>query len=228
MTFDRDKSFDQSFKNIPHLKWYPYIGSDFHKGGNRLMIFAHNMAVEKDKAAEFLKKAEDPAYWADNIHQYIYWKGKWTRAPRAFIKGALGLKQDYDEKSGASVRDRVNTFVNQIAYVNFIQDVVVSDTHLTVGTPEQIRVSKAINKEILNILKVTHCIAWGKPTYEYLKHIEGYTVKSERSEGKKGFSSCVIDAVDFEFKLLKVFHPSMPSFSPFSAKTHQIISAFLG
>lgn len=227
MTFDRDKSFDQSFNNIPHLKWYPYIGPNFHKDGNRLMVFAHNMAANKNNVAESLKKSEAPGYWADSIYQYIYWKAPWTKAPRAFIKGSLGLKKDFGEESEASVRERVNTFVNQIAYVNFIQDVVVSDTPMTEGTPEQIRVSKTINKEILNILKVTHCIAWGKPTYGYIKNIEGYRVKSERSEGKAGFSSCVIDTGDFEFKLLKVFHPSMPSFSPFSVKTHQIISGFL-
>lgn len=88
--------------------------------------------------------------------------------------------------------------------------------------------SKRFNKEILEILGITHCICWGTPVFDYVKAIPGWTAESEKSHEQKGFGYCLVrrDSTHL-MHVLKIHHPSMPNFRPYSAETQQIISDFL-
>lgn len=157
-----------------------------------------------------------------------YVQADYTKAFRYFIRGAVGLKKNFKASSDASVISRIDDFLHGIAYLNFIQDLVNSEKQMTNATWEQAQASQRINREYLRILNITHCICWGKPTYEYVQTMQGFRILSEKSEGKNGFSSCLVETNSGQhMHILRVFHPSMPSFAPNSERTHGIISDFL-
>ena len=235
MKFERDKQFDAQFDEDEELRWYPYVGKRFGENGTRIMVYAHNIPIDTkryDKMRDIDYKPKDT--WASCLDEYIYpdkspgFRRSYTNTIRYFIKGAVGLKANYDENSELSIIQRVDLFVEKIAYLNFIQDLVKSDAARAVAKPDQIELSKRVNRKILRILGITHCICWGKPTYEYVCSMEGYKRHSEIKLGKSGFSSCIVDVGGGKtMKCLRIFHPSMPGFGSRSEITHSIISSFL-
>jgi hypothetical protein len=236
MKFQRDESFDARFDKIKDIRSYPYVGKRFGENGARIMVYAHNIPIDTkryDKMRDIDYKPKDT--WASCLEEYIYpekcpgFRRRYTNTFRCFIKGTVGLKANYGEDSEPSIIQRVDAFVERIAYLNFIQDLVKSDKALAPDEPEQIELSKKVNHEILKFLNITHCICWGRSTYEYVCSITGFNkVLPEKYEGKSGFSSCVIDVGGGKMmQCLRIHHPSMPGFGPFSDTTHSIISRFL-
>ena len=75
------------------------------------------------------------------------------------------MRSNFGETSDPSIKQKVDSFVEGIAYLNFIQDVVKSETAMAQADPQQVELSQRVNREILRILAATHCICWGKPTY---------------------------------------------------------------
>lgn len=228
MRFARNTSYDAEFAQVPGVRWYPFVGGDFGSGGRRVMVFAHNIPIPPADYEAKLVEWADPATWADAVEEYTYVRGWWTEAFRYFIKGAAGLGENYDGNSPAPVLARVDAFVRGIAYLNFIQDLVKSEGQIANPTWEQVCVSRRINRDLLRILHITHCICWGGPTYNYVRGIEGFRVVSEQREPRRGFASCVVETgFGHAMRLLKVFHPSMPGFGPYSEVTQAIIREFL-
>jgi len=194
------------------------------------MVYAHNIPIKPEDYERKLAEWADPGTWANCLEEYTYVHGLYTNAFRYFIKGAVGLDEDYDEEETAeSVISRIDAFVEEIAYLNFIQGLVKSESPMATPSSELVEISKAVNREYLRILRITHCICWGKPTYQNVKSLDGYEVISEQNEGKRGFSSCVVDTgFGNTMHVLRIFHPSMPQgFAPYSEVTQGIISRFL-
>lgn len=230
MKFNSDTKYNSEFDKIQGLVWYPYVGKSFGSSGKRIMVYGHNAYINETRYDELSAKWNvNKLEWANCIDEYTYEHGWWTKTFRSFVKGAVGLKSDYwEEGSGPETIQRIDSFVERIAWINFIQSGVKSNKALVQAEPEQIQKSISINREILRVLKITHCICWGKPTYNFVKNIPGYKIASEKSEGKPGFASCIIDVGDgSKMSCLKVYHPSMPGFGPFSDSTNSIISRFL-
>ena len=232
--FPRDKSYDAQFDKIPDIRWYPYVGKSFGENRARIMVYAHNIPIDTkryDNWRDVVCKPKD--YWASRVDEFIYpkriWPIRYTNTFRYFIKGAVGLKENYGDDSEPSIIQRIDLFVKRIAYLNFIQDLVKSDQARANADSQQVELSKKVNSEILKVLGITHCICWGKPTYEYVCSITGFNkVLPDKYEGKSGFSSCVIDVGGGKtMQCLKIHHPSMPGFGPFSDTTQSIISRFL-
>ena len=228
MKFKRDTKFDSLFDKIPNLRWIPYVGPNFIKQEKRIFVFAHNIPSKAEEYEKRIQEFSKRSYWADCIEEYTYCKGYWTEAFRYFIKGAVGLSKNYDINSDEDVRYKVDTFVSKIAYLNYIQDLVIGENKNANATAEQHEISRQVNHDFLEILNVTHCICWGSQVFNSLKSIDGFAVESERSEGMKGFSSAIIRRPNGKkMNCLKVFHPSMPGYKPFSESTHKIFEDFL-
>lgn len=230
--FQRDEQFDDRFKQkIEGIIWYPYVGKHFGENGKKIMVFAHNATVSSKEYEETRSKWEaDKLCWANSkdMEAYAYDRDKNYKAFRNFIKATVRLKKDYGRDSHPKDIERVDSFVDRIAYLNFIQGAVKSDKKIAVGTPEQIEKSKRINCELLRILDVTHCICWGKYVYGYIRDMVGFEDSPDKPEGRRGFSSCVIDVGGGKtMRCLRIFHPSMPGFNPYSDETQSIISRFL-
>ena len=67
-----------------------------------------------------------------------------------------------------------------------------------------------------------------KQVYNYIRSTESFEASEDVPEGKKGFSSCVVDMGDGrKMHCLRIYHPSMPSFSPYCESTQSIIKGFL-
>ena len=225
--FPRDESFDGDFK-IEGLKWYPYVGKDFTKNKVRIMVFAHNVPVHPDYFDKESKRREPKDTWADALDEYAYEHDPDTKAFRYFVKGTVGLTEDYFEESPADITRKVDAFVSKISYINFIQGLVKSEAKSVIAPDVQIELSKKVNREILKFLGITHCICWGKEVYKYVRCLTGFKTVSETAFEKSGFSSCSLDVGDGRIMhCLRVYHPSMPSFGSFSPTTHSIISRFL-
>lgn len=232
--FERNKRYDSAFDNISNLRWYPYVGPNFDQCHKKVMVYAHNIPVPPEKYEKLRQQSVARDFWTSqkSLEEYTYTYGEaWAKTFRTFIKGAVGLIEDFDEHSSSDIIARVDSFVNRIAYINYIQDLVISkDNNMAEATDSQIAISKEINLEILELLGVTHCICWGERVFRYLHETDGVDVLSEQKcePDCRGFSLATITLKNRAIKLLKVYHPSMPSwFDPFSENTHQIISSFI-
>jgi hypothetical protein len=228
MRFTRNKIFDAQFDQIENLRWYPYVGKDFEKNKFRIMVFAHNVPVHPDYFDKESKRREPKDTWAIALDEYTYAHDPDTKAFRFFVKGAVGLTEDYFEESPTEITSKIDAFIWKISYINFIQGLVKSEAKSVIAPEAQIELSKKVNREILKNLGITHCICWGKEVYEYVRSLTGFETVSETALEKSGFSSRSIDVGDGRIMhCLRVFHPSMPSFGSFSPTTHLIISRFL-
>ncbi|NNM86852.1 MAG: hypothetical protein HKL96_13995 [Phycisphaerales bacterium] len=230
--FPRDKGYDAKFDNIAGLKWYPYVGQCFGQGGQRIMVYAHNIPIHPNEYDAKLQEWKAKDSWAtpETIEEYTYCRGWWTKTFRCFIKGAVGLAENYDEHSTSEIKGKIDSFIRKIAYINFIQGLVKSEKQIAQADRCQVEQSKIINREILKILNITHCICWGMPVYNYVRGMKDFKVISEENNLKKiGFASCIIDVGGGKtMRCLRIWHPSMPSrFNPFSEVTHGIFASFL-
>ena len=134
MKFERDKQFDTQFDKVNNLRWYPYVGKHFGENGARIMVYAHNIPIQENIYDERKEEWAEKAVWADAMHEYTYVQAEYTNSFRCFIKGAVGLQRNYSENgkppTEPSIIQRVDAFVERIAYLNFIQDLVKSDKAL--------------------------------------------------------------------------------------------------
>ncbi len=227
--FTRDTGYDPRFDKIQGLQWYPYVGKDFEGAAQRIMVFAHNIPVRPKIFDEKCKEWSGKGAWADAIEESAYVKASYTKAFRYFVKAATGLTENYGKDSRPEITIKVDEFLRRIAFINFIQELVKSEGQIARAEREQVERSKAVNREILNVLGITHCICWGKSVYEYVRGMEGFKPipGTETQYRKKGFASCTIDVGDGkQMRCLKIFHPSMPDFLPVQ-DAHSIIAGFL-
>lgn len=229
MKFPNNSAYKEKFSNIESIRFYPYVGQDFGVDGKRIMVFAHNIPVSSDKFEAELEKTADPNHFADKLAGYTYDELPWAKAFRNFIKGSVGLKKNYNKNSSKDVLDNVDSFVKKIAFTNFINELVESDSPVNVDVPKQeIERSKKINNEILKILDVTHCVCWGDKVYKYLLSLPEFDVIKKENLGKKGFGYALIKNQNSsqQIHVLKIHHPSMPGFGQLKDDTHEIFKWF--
>jgi len=68
----------------------------------------------------------------------------------------------------------------------------------------------------------------GAPVFDYVKSLPGWAVEDEKSYEQRGFGYCLVRRDSAApMHVLKIHHPSMPNFRPYSAETQRIISDFL-
>ena len=229
MSFIHNPRFDAQFDKVPNIIWTPYVGQNFEQSPQKLLVFAHNISC---KGAEYDAKTEEwkaKNTWSSCLDEYTYKPVKYNKAFRFFIKAAVGLSGNYKEDPIPAIRDKIESFVNRIAYVNFIQGLVKSETPLTPVEASQIAQSKTINKQLLEILGITHCICWGGPVFDHVTTLDGFSVVKTEDLLQKSFSySLIQNEHGRRMHVLKIFHPSMPQgFKPYSPTTQDIIAAFL-
>ena len=151
----------------------------------------------------------------------------YTKSFRNFLKGALGIHHNFDENSVEAVV--IDDYLSKICYTNYINDFVITEEKNNVIIPaEQLERSRIINEQLLEILKPTHLICWGKEVFQYLISNPRYKTLEAKNLGKPGFNYAKIQdvATNQTFHLLKVFHPSMPGFGVYDEKTHEIFAWF--
>lgn len=229
MKFPHDSRFDAAFDQIPDLIWYPYVGRTFADQETRIMVFGHNAYMDPvTNAARKADFAQKNAY-TGTLEEFTYWKVWYTRAFRAFVKGAVGLTKNFGDESDPAVIAKVDNFIDRISHINFIQGLVESPVALTLARPEQIRQSIQINERILEVLGITHVICWGDHVFDYVMRMDGITVLRSQQFNQRGFSQRLIkNKLGRQVQVLKVFHPSMPGgFKPYSPEIQQILADFL-
>ena len=228
MKFPHNPKFNAQFDQIPGLVWYPYVGQDFEQSAQRIMVFAHNIPMDEENYEAKTREWTAKATWADALEEYTYEQARYTKAFRSFIKGALGLDENYGYESNPSVINKVDAFVTRIAYGNFIQGLVKSNSALATADWDTVTRSKAINRPILEILGITHCICWGKNVFDYITTSEGFDTLQHEDLNKGGFAQSLIENEQgHKMRVLKIYHPSMPSFGHKTTETHSILSTFL-
>jgi hypothetical protein len=129
---------------------------------------------------------------------------------------------------------------DKISFGNYINGFVESDKQINVDIPlELIEKSHSINKKIINTLKVTHIICWGKQVFEHIlnrndSQNEIYrfsdfekNLPQQNLKNRNGFEYAKIKIDNRTIYVLKVFHPSMPSFGAYNESTQKLINWFL-
>jgi hypothetical protein len=225
----RDTGYDLDFDKIQPLQWYLYVGKGFKGAGRRIMVFAHNIPVRPGDHDKRRDEWSGKDTWADAVEEFAYEGARYTMAFRYFVRAATGLTEKCDRHSRPEITAKVDEFLRRIAFINFIQELVKSEKQIAQAEAEQVDRSKPVNREILNLLGITHCICWGKSVYEYVRGIEGFKPipETETQYRKKGFASCTMDVgAGRQMRCLKIFHPSMPGFRPVQ-DAHGIIASFL-
>jgi|SRR5437762_10417292 len=193
MKFPRNQNFDPQFDTIPNLVWYPYVGQDFDQSAQKIMVFAHNIPMGAENYEAKTREWASKATWADAVEEYTYEQASYTKSFRSFIKGAVGLTENYGDDSDSSIINKIDAFVSRIAYGNFIQGLIKSDSALGTADSDAITRSKAINRKILEILGITHCICWGKNVFDYVTTLEGFDTLQHEDLNKGGFGYSLIE-----------------------------------
>lgn len=230
MTLKHNNEFDSSFSKLSNLDFYPYVGEQFGIEDKRIMIYAHNIYCESEKYESELIRTNSKTHFADAIKEFTYKKGYWTKAFQNFLKGILGFTEDYSKNSDPNTLNKIDSFVSKICYTNFINGLVKSDAAIDISIPDKlIKESKANQNEILQILNITHCITWGKNVYNHIIDLADFEIIESRDLGKKGFGYAKIKNVKNNqiIHVLKIYHPSMPSFGHYKKETHSIFKWFL-
>jgi len=227
MKFKNNPFYITEFSKIQDIKFYPYVGMDYPKRDKRVLVFAHNIPVTKEYYEKDKWKEQNPTHFADAMEELTYMKTNWTVTNRNFIKGAVGLSSNYSENSEQSIVEKVDSFVEGIAFANFINGLVVTERNVNANVPaEMIRTSKKIAYEIIKILNPTHIVCWGSAVYQYLTTMPNFKVIKTMKVNQKGFSYTLIEHDSNPIHTLKVFHPSMPSFKHSRSSTHDIFQNF--
>lgn len=227
--FENSSQYHDDFVKVKEAIFYPYVGKNFEEADKKIMVFAHNIPVKPNYwEAQILKRA-DPYHFANALEEFTYRREGYTKTWRNFIKGALGLKINFTRNSPPEILEKVDDFVENIAYINFINDFVKTKNHNNAFVPKDLKEkSIRVNNEYLQILNITHCICWGGPVLDYMKRLPDFKVVKNQKMDKKGFELMWLEneKSDQKIKVLKVFHPSMPSFGIYKKSTHQIFEDF--
>lgn len=229
MKFKHNGAFNDQFQEIPDIRFYPYVGERFESEETRIIVFAHNTYTSSERYESEQIRTQSKTHFADALNEYTYNKGKWTKTWRNFIKASLNIRFNFSASSDISIIRKIDEFVEKLSYTNYINDIVKSDKAINVDISQELKTkSHLINKRLIEILNITHCICWGKHVFNYIMRLDGYEVIEKRKLSKKGFGYAKIknSQTDKIIHVLKVFHPSMPGFGVYSKKTQEILSEF--
>ena len=217
----------KNFQIIPEIQFYPYVGENYDSEKVKTLVLAHNRYCHPLDWEDVRKNTADPDHFADSVGEFTYAKAWYTKSFRNFLKGGLGIHHNFDENSPEA--PLINDYLSKICYTNYINDFVITEEKNNVIIPaEQLERSRIINEHLLEILKPTHLICWGKEVFQYLISNPRYKTLEAKNLGKPGFNYAKIQdvATNQTFHLLKVFHPSMPGFGVYDEKTHKIFAWF--
>lgn len=233
MKFINDQVFIKFFSEIENIRYYPYVGENYKSSKNKILIFAHNIPVKPEEFEKEQIRTASKTHFADAIGEFVYTQEKWTKPFRNFVKGSLGLKINFNKNSSEEVKNKINEHVKSLSYINYINNLVPSKTRRNVKIEKElIDLSTEINNQLYEILATTHIVCWGKPTFDYLvrqkgvKIFEKTSLLTDRKIKKKGFEFAKIHINGRFINVLKVFHPSMPSFGHKKESTHRIFDWF--
>jgi hypothetical protein len=234
MKFINNIEFIEKFETIDQIRFYPYVGKNYLKSENKILVLAHNIYCPVEKFESEQKRTSSKTHFADALEEYTYDQGCWTKTFRNFIKGTLALNENFTRNSSAETIEKVDKFVESISYTNYINDLVPSNQANNIAVnPSLINLSTKINNEIYRILETTHIFCWGKNVFNYIinqentKILEQTKLLTEENISKQGFEYAKVLINNQEIHLLKTFHPSMPKFGHKKENTHKIINWFL-
>ena len=225
MKFTNDPKYVPRFTAINGLRYNPYVGMDYGNNDQRILVLAHNIPVKDADYEKDLANKANPTHFADAIDEYAYLKADWTRTFRNFVKGAVGLTEDYGSASSDAIKSKVNAFLSRIAYTNFINGFVNTEGRTNVVIPaHQLADSKRIMADILAILQPTHIICWGKEVFGYLGDMEGFQMTNYQALSLAGFGKATLknERTGSTIAALKIYHPSMPGFKHRSSEVHGV------
>lgn len=199
------------------------------------MIFAHNMPSKIEEYDIHRIEKSSSTHFANAMEEFTYVQEKYTTTFRNFIKGSLFINENFNLASSKEITDKIENFIEKISYTNYVNDLVQSSTKTNVTVSnELLNRSHHVNKELIKILNVTHIVCWGKNVFNYflsqpeIKTIERWKdfEKIDGLKNRNGFEFAQIEFNGKEICLLKVFHPSMPSFGHYNKYTQDILSWF--
>ena len=217
----------KNFQIIPEIQFYPYVGENYDSEKVKTLVLAHNRYCHPLDWEDVKKNTADPDHFADSMGEFAYTKAWYTKSFRNFLKGGLGIHHNFDENSPEA--PLINDYLSKICYTNYINDFVISEEKNNVIIPaEQLERSRIINENLLEILKPTHIISWGKEVYQYLISNPRYRIIETNNLEKAGFSYAKLEdnSTNQILHLLKVFHPSMPGFGVYDDVTTGIFEWF--
>lgn len=235
MKFINNHEFIKYFNEIKNIRYFPYVGENYKSSKKKILILAHNIPVEPEKFEKEQIRTASKTHFADAMGEYVYTQEKWTKAFRNFVKGSLGIKINYNKNSSEEIKSKINEHIKSISYINYINDLVPSRTQNNVKVEKGlIDLSTEINNQLYKILKTSHIVCWGKPTFEYIIKqkdvtvLEKTSILTDEKIQKKGFEFAKIQINGCFINVLKVFHPSMPQFGHKKESTHKIFEWFYG
>lgn len=235
MNFPNNTIYNDSFSQINNIRFYPYVGQNFPDSNKKILVMAYNIPCPLEIYESEQIRTSSKTHFADALGEFTYYQGWWTTTFRNFIKGSLGICENYTINSDISIKSKIDNFVNEISYANYINDLVPSDNPVNVIIETKLlERSHSINREIFKVLNTSHIVCWGKQVFNHILSQPDVKIISRVSnfctiEGlnhKKGFEYAQISLGNQKIHLLKIFHPSMPSFGHKKKETHKIFDWF--
>lgn len=227
--FQHHKSFDNKFQKIEDLIFYPYVGQSYSlENEKRILVIAKERPITEEEYKEKGKeKTSDKFLFANSMNEYSYASKDWTQSFKNFIKAAVGINFNYNSDSDLSTINKIDEFVSQISFTNFIDGFVISESKTNTKPPTvQIESSNRKISEIINILKPTHIICWGDFVFGHIRKLNDYH-EIEKQNFSDNFSIIIIENKEGEkINLLRCYHPSYSGFKQLDEYFHKMFRNF--
>ena len=94
-----NQSFQTNFQKIPNIRSYPYVGENYDSAEVKILVLAHNRYCHPLDWEDVKRNTADPNHFADSVGEFAFTKAWYTKSFRNFLKGALGIKNNFDENS---------------------------------------------------------------------------------------------------------------------------------
>lgn len=152
-----DKSFDQQFKQIKGLRWYPWVGAGYKEALQKVLIVGDNLYAVDENGVYDEETARDFLSNRETAREYIV---------ESMEEGKRHAKF-YDRLADTFVsKDQIEHFWNKVAFVHFFQN---PDNQVSGNAHNKGERMEAWNRwqELSEVLCPNICIFCGKGLEKY-------------------------------------------------------------
>lgn len=220
--------FTADLSGIDGLVWRPFVGKNFGANGRRVLVMGHNFPLPLERYESERERFEQADYYEVATDEFAFAKKRWVKAFKGYLKAAAGRQTDYGRDSLPESVSKIVETVDGIAFNNFIQGIVGSAKKNPIAEADHIAASQRVWSEVLPILSVTHCVAWGGYVFDYLRKMDGVKTIAEERIPLKGFGYALLELPNSQrIHVLKIHHPAFPGFKRYDSTTQKVLSDFL-
>ena len=95
MKIPNSKTHQRTFQQIPQIRFYPYVGVNYDSAKVKILVLAHNRYCYPLDWEDVKRNTAYLNYFSYSVGEFAFTKAWYTKSFRNFLKGALGIKNNF-------------------------------------------------------------------------------------------------------------------------------------